>query len=148
MMQQIAEAMKSAMKAGDKPRLSAIRMFRSALKEKEIELGHDLRDDEVIQVAVRLVKQRKDAALQYRDAGRNDLADKELFEAEVIGTWLPRQMSDREIQSAVEEVCQRISASSMKEMGKVMGALQKELAGRADMRQVSAAVKQRLMNGS
>ena len=144
MLQQITEAMKQAMKAKDKPRLSAIRMFRAALKEKEIAQGEPLDDAAVIQVATRMVKQRKDAAAQYADAGRNDLAEKELFEAEVVSQWLPRQMSADEIAAAVAEACTALSASSMRDMGKVMGLLQKQLAGRADMARVSAAVKQQL----
>ncbi len=144
MLQQIAEAMKQAMKAKDKARLSAIRMFRAALKEQEIAQGKPLDDAAIVQVAARMVKQRKDAAAQYADAGRNDLAEKELFEAEVVGQWLPRQLSAAEIADAVAEACRALSASSMRDMGKVMGWLQKRLAGRADMAQVSAAVKQRL----
>ncbi|MDX8409358.1 MAG: GatB/YqeY domain-containing protein [Mariprofundales bacterium] len=144
MIQQIIDAMKQAMKAGDKPRLSAIRMFRAALKDKEIAAGHALSDDEVVQVGTRLVKQRKDAATQYQEAARDDLADKELFEVEVISQWLPQPMDMAEIVAAVERACSQTGASSMRDMGKVMALLQKALAGRAEMTQVSALVKERL----
>jgi len=144
MLQQITEAMKTAMKAKDKPRLSAIRMFRAALKDKEIAQGKPLNDAAVIQVATRMVKQRKDAAAQYAEADRMDLAEKELFEVEVISQWLPQQLSREEVASAVAEACAAVSASSMRDMGKVMGVLQKQLVGRADMSQVSAVVKQQL----
>jgi len=144
MQQQITEAMKQAMRSRDKPRLSTIRMFRAALKDREIALGQPLDDGAVIQVATRMVKQRNDAASQFADAGRADLAEKELFEVEVISQWLPQQLAADAIATAVAEACATLAASSMRDMGKVMGLLQKELAGRADMSLVSAAVKQQL----
>ena len=144
MIQQITDAMKQAMKAGDKPRLSAIRMFRAALKDQEIAAGHALSDDEVVQVGTRLVKQRKDAATKYQEAGRDDLAASEQFEVSVIAQWLPQPMDRDEMVAAVEDACSEMHASSMRDMGKVMGMLQKNLAGRAEMAQVSALVKERL----
>ncbi|RMH50195.1 MAG: GatB/YqeY domain-containing protein [Zetaproteobacteria bacterium] len=147
MLQRITEAMKEAMKAGDKPRLSAIRMLRAALKEQEIAAGRPLEEDEVVRVIGRLIKQRKDAAEQYRKGGRDDLADKELFEAEVLAQWLPRQLDDRELAAAVDRACTELGADSIRAMGRVMGRLQQELAGRADMRRVSELVKARLTGG-
>ncbi|MDQ6950292.1 MAG: GatB/YqeY domain-containing protein [Mariprofundales bacterium] len=144
MIQQITDAMKQAMKAGDKPRLSAIRMFRAALKDREIAIGHALTDEDVVAVGTRLVKQRKDAAVQYQKAEREDLAAGELFEVGVISQWLPQAMADTEVAQAVVAACGALSATSMRDMGKVMGVLQKQLAGRADMTRVSALVKEHL----
>jgi len=144
MLQKITDAMKQAMKSKDKVRLSTIRMLRAALKDKEIAIGKPLDDAEVIQVATRMVKQRKDAAAQFTDANRADLAEKEQFEIEVLSEWLPQQLTAEETTAAVAEACASLSASSMRDMGKVMGLLQKQLAGSADMSQVSAAVKKQL----
>ncbi|MDX8412485.1 MAG: GatB/YqeY domain-containing protein [Mariprofundales bacterium] len=144
MLQQITSAMKQAMKSKDKPRLSTIRMLRAALKDREIAQGKALDDAAVIQVVTRMVKQRKDAATQFADANRADLAEKEQFEIGVLSQWLPQQLDEDGIATAVTDACATLSASSMRDMGKVMGVLQKQLAGRADMSQVSAAVKQQL----
>jgi len=144
MIEQITQAMKAAMKAHDKPRLSAIRMFRAALKDREIALGRPLAEADVVAVGTKLVKQRKDAAEQYLNAGREDLAQGEMFEIEVLSEWLPQAADAAEIAQTIDAACAQLGAASMRDMGRVMGLLQQQLAGRADMAQVSAAVKAKL----
>ena len=141
LMQQITEAMKQAMKEKNKEKLGAIRMLRAALKDKEIELGRELEEADVIAVAGKLIKQRKDAARQYADADRQDLADKELAEIEYLEVYLPEQMSEAELAEAVQKAVAASGATSMKDMGKVMAVLRPQIDGRADMGVASALVK-------
>ncbi len=141
LMQQITEDMKTAMKAKDSIALGAIRMLRAAIKDKEIELGKSLDDADVLAVVSKAIKQRKDAATQYHDAGRAELAEKEEAEIKVLEVYLPEQMSDDEIQALVESAIAEAEATSMKDMGKVMGIVRPKAQGKADMGKVSAAVK-------
>ncbi len=140
----IVEDMKAAMKAGDRLRLSAIRMLRAAIKDKEIELGHSLSDDEVFALIAKLVKQRKDAASQYAEAGRNELEAKELDEAKIYQAYLPAQLSDDEVAALVAEAIEQTGAAGIRDMGKVMGALKPKVQGRADMGKLSGMVKAQL----
>ncbi len=142
--EQITDEMKQAMKAGDKLKLAAIRMLRAALKDKEIELGNALSEDDVIAVVGRMIKQRKDAANQYSEAGRDDLAAKELEENRVYEAYMPAQFSEEEIALIVREAVASSGAEGMRDMGKVMGAIRPKLQGKADMGMVSALVKQQL----
>jgi len=144
MLKQLTEDMKSAMKAGDKIRLSCIRMLRAAIKDKEIELGHGLDDSEGVAVLSKLVKQRKDAASQYADAGRDDLKDKELAEVEIIQAYLPEPLSDDELRAIVDQAISYTGAAGMRDMGKVMAVVKDKAAGRADMGKLSGLVKTRL----
>ncbi len=144
MLKQLLEDMKTAMKAGDKPRLSTIRMLRAAVKDREIELGHALDDSEAITVFSRLVKQRRDAAKQYTEAGRDDLAAAELAEVEIIQAYLPAQMSDDELVALVDAAIAETGAESMRDMGKVMAIVKPKAEGRADMGKLSGLVKSRL----
>lgn len=144
MLQRLVEDMKQAMKAGDKARLSAIRMLRAAIKDREIELGHALSDEEAVAVFSRLLKQRRESARQYAEAGRDDLAEAEQAEAAVIESYLPEPLSDDELQSLVEAAIAETGAESMRDMGKVMGVVKARAAGRADMGKISALVKARL----
>lgn len=144
MLKQLTEDMKTAMKAGDKARLSCIRMLRAAIKEKEIELGRTPDETEVLAVLAKLVKQRNDAARQYSEAGRDDLKAQELAEAAVIQTYLPEPLSDEELAAMVEQAVNEAGATSMREMGKVMGLVKAKAEGRADMAKISALVKSRL----
>jgi hypothetical protein len=141
---QITEDMKQAMKSGDKDRLAAIRMLRAALKDKEIEIGHTLEEADVVAVLSRLVKQRKDSAAQYADAGRADLEAKELAEVDIFQAYLPEQLAEDEIVGLIEKAVAETGASSMRDMGQVMGKIRPQLQGRADMGHVSALVKARL----
>jgi len=145
MLNQLTEDMKTAMKAKDKDRLSCIRLMRAAIKDKEIELGHQaLTDADAIAVLSRLVKQRNDAATQYADAGREDLRDKELAEIAIIQAYLPEPLSDDELTAMVDQSISDTGASSMRDMGKVMGMVKSKAEGRADMGKISAIVKARL----
>ena len=141
MKDQLNEDMKTAMKAKDKLRLSAIRMLRAAIKDREIELGHELDETECIAVFSRLLKQRKDAASQYADAGRDDLQDKELAEAEIIQSYLPQPLGDEELAALVAQTIAETGAAGMRDMGKVMAAIKQKAAGRADMGKLSGLVK-------
>jgi len=146
LMQQITDAMKQAMRDKNKEKLSVIRMLRAALKDKEIELGKELDEAAVVAVAGKLIKQRKDAAKQFSDADRQDLADKELAEIEHLIIYLPEQMSEAEIAEAVQKAVAESGAASMKDMGKVMGVLRPQIDGRADMGVASALVKAALQS--
>jgi hypothetical protein len=142
--EQITDEMKQAMKAGDKLKLGAIRMLRAALKDKEIELSSALSEEDVIAVVGRMIKQRKDAANQYSEAGRDDLAAKELEEVRVYEVYMPAQLSEEEVTAIVCEAVASSGAEGMRDMGKVMGVIRPKLQGKADMGMVSALVKQQL----
>jgi len=144
MLQQITDDMKKAMKSGDKAALGVIRMLRAALKDKEIELGRALNNEDVIAVAGKMIKQRKDAAQQYSDAGREDLAEKEVSEITCLTVYLPEQLSDDEVRAAVLNAIATSGAESMRDMGKVMAILRPQIDGRADMSVASAMVKDAL----
>jgi len=146
MLQQITDTMKQAMRDKDQVKLSVIRMLRAALKDKEIELNHALSQQEIVAVVGKLIKQRKDAANQYTEANRPELADKELAEIEHLIIYLPEQMSDDEIAQAVQQAVSQSGASSMRDMGKVMAILRPNMDGRADMGVASALVKAALQN--
>ncbi len=139
--EQITNDMKTAMKAKDSIALGTIRMLRAAIKDKEIELGKSLEDVDVLAVISKMMKQRKDAANQYMDAARPELADKENAEIKVLDVYMPEQMSDDAIKSMVTDAIAQAGATSMKDMGKVMGIVRPKAAGNADMGKVSAAVK-------
>ncbi|MDQ6988606.1 MAG: GatB/YqeY domain-containing protein [Mariprofundaceae bacterium] len=142
LIQQITDDMKTAMRAKDKLALGVIRMLRAALKDKEIELkGQSLTEDDVLAVIGKLIKQRKDAATQYAEAERPDLAEKEQAEIKVLEVYLPAQMSQDEVIALVAAAVAEAGATSMKEMGKVMAILRPQAQGKADMGLVSAQVK-------
>jgi uncharacterized protein YqeY len=143
--QRIADDMKDALRAGDKPRLSAIRMLRAAIKDQEIELGRLLADEDVLQLISKLIKQRKESASQYGDAGRPDLQQRELAEVQVLTAYLPAQLSEAEIDSIIDEGIMDTSACGIRDMGKVMAWVRPRVLGRSDMAEVSARVKERLL---
>jgi len=140
----ILDDMKQAMKSGEKLRLSAIRMLRTAIKDREIELGHALADDDIHVLIARLVKQRRDAAAQYEAGGRPELQQKELAEADVLLAYMPEQLSEEAVRQEIDQVIEQLGVSELRDMGKVMGVLGGKLKGRADMGQVSALVKEKL----
>ena len=141
---QITDDMKSAMRAKDSDRLSAIRMLLAAIKQKEVDERVTLDDTAVIAVVDKLIKQRKDSIAAYTQAGRMDLADKESAEVTVLEGYLPQRLSAAEIAAEVDRIVTELGAAGPGDMGKVMGAVKAQLAGKADMGQVSAAVKARL----
>jgi len=144
MLQQLTNDMKSAMKAGDKLRLSSIRMLRAAIKDKEIEVGHPLDENEGIAVVGKLLKQRLDAANQYAEADRADLQEKELAEAAIFQAYMPEPLSDDELNAIIDQAITDTGASSMRDMGKVMGIVKAKAEGRADMGKLSGIIKARL----
>jgi len=135
--------LKTAMKNKEKEKLEALRAIKTAfLLAKTAEgASEEITEDEEIKIVQKLVKQRKDSAEQYQSQNRSDLADKELFEANVISEYLPKQMSPEELETAIKEIIASSGASSMKEMGKVMGIASKQLAGKADGKDIAAKVK-------
>lgn len=143
--EQIASDITTAMKQKAQTKLDALRMVKSALKNKEIDQGRPLEDADAIKVLQTLLKQRREAAEQYLKGGRQELADKELTEAAIIEAYLPVALSEVEIEQVVAEVIAQTQATSIKDMGNVMKAVMAKLAGQAvDGKVVSAIVKKRL----
>jgi uncharacterized protein YqeY len=142
----LQEDMKSALKAGEKDRLGVVRMALAAVKQIEIDGRKAIDDGGVLATIQKMVKQRRDSLTQFRDAGRDDLADKEAAEIGVLTTYLPTQLSDSELDSLIDEVIASVGATSPADMGKVMGALKAKAAGQADMGAASARVKARLQS--
>ena len=141
---QLKDAQKDAMRAKDKPRLGAIRMVLAAVKQKEIDEQVTLGDAEITSVLVKLVKQRKDSETQYRDAGREDLAEVEANEIKVLEAFLPKPLTEEEILTLIDECIATSGATGMQDMGKVMGLLKAKAEGRADMGKLSGLIKQKL----
>lgn len=142
---QIVSDLTASMKAQDSARTSTLRMVKAAMMNRQIEKGGELDDDEMFKLLRSLVKQRRDSVEQYTNAGRKDLADKETSEIEVIENYLPQAASAETIESAVTEAVAETGATSMKDMGKVMKAVQEKLAGKnADGKVVSEMVKKKL----
>lgn len=144
--QQITEDMKTAMRAKETARLGAIRLLLAAMKQREVDERIELSDADVVAIIEKMNKQRRDSISQYEAAGRQDLADVEKFEMSVLAAYMPQQLSEAEIATAVAEAIVATAAVSQQDMGKVMGVLKPKLAGRADMGKVSALIKARLSN--
>ena len=142
----LSQATKAAMKARDKERVATLRMVNAELKRLEIDERRDLSDDDVFAVLNKMLKQRKDAMAQFRDANREDLAAEEAYEIGVIEAFLPAQMSDDELADFVAALVTKSGAQGMQDMGKVMGLLKSEGQGRVDMGKASALVKTQLAN--
>ncbi|MFQ5549411.1 MAG: GatB/YqeY domain-containing protein [Woeseia sp.] len=135
---------RSAMKAGDKDRLKVLRLIHAAIQQIEVDTRTELDDSGVLGVLDKMVRQRRDSVSQFRDGGRQDLADIELAEIEVLQTYLPEQLGEAELDAIVEQAIADSGAESMRDMGKVMARVKEKAAGRADMAEVSASVKKRL----
>ena len=142
--QQISEDMKTAMRAKDTARLSAIRLLLAALKQREVDERIELTDPDVLAIIDKMMKQRRDSFSQFEAAGRHDLAEVEKFEMSVLLGYMPQQLSAAEIDAAIEQAVGASGAASAQDMGKVMAILKPQLAGRADIGKVSAQVKARL----
>ena len=140
----IQAAMKAAMKAKDKPRLQTIRLIQAEFKRIEVDERIEVDDARALAVLDKMVKQRRDSAQQYSDAGRTELADQENFEIGIIQEFLPEQLSEDEIVALIDAALAGVDAEGMQAMGPVMGKLKPQLQGKADMGQVSQLVKQRL----
>ncbi|MGI9222496.1 MAG: GatB/YqeY domain-containing protein [Woeseiaceae bacterium] len=141
---QITEDMKSAMKAGEKDRLKVVRLILAAIKQIEVDQRIELDDAAVLGVLEKMVKQRRDSVDQFQKGNRQDLADIELAEIEILDTYLPEQLSDAEVDELIDAAISATGAESIRDMGKVMGQVKAKAAGRADMGAVGAKVKARL----
>ncbi|QSX34663.1 GatB/YqeY domain-containing protein [Shewanella avicenniae] len=142
--EQLKDQMKKAMIAKDKVRLGTIRMALAAIKQIEVDTRETLDDTQVLAVLTKMVKQRRDAIEQYTAAGRDELAQAEAAEVDVIESFLPQALTETEIAALIDEAISATAASSMADMGKVMGALKPKVQGRADMGAVSALIKAKL----
>ncbi|MFA7611110.1 MAG: GatB/YqeY domain-containing protein [Sulfurimonas sp.] len=137
----INQDVKDAMKTKDSKKRDALRLLTSAFKQIEVDERKELNDDDVIKIIQSQVKRRDDSASQYRDAGRDDLMQKELDEIKYYKEYLPAQLSDKELSLALKEIISKVGATTPKDMGKVMGAASKELSGKADGKRISECVK-------
>ena len=142
--EQLNEDMKQAMRAKDKNRLSAIRMVRGAVRDKEINGKVELDDDGVLEVIASQIKKRKDALEQLRKSNREDLVEAEMEQINTLQEFLPAQLSMEEIEAAVTGAIEELGATSMRDMGKVMGTLVPQLRGKADNSVISQIVRQKL----
>jgi uncharacterized protein YqeY len=139
--ERITEDMKAAMRASEKERLSTIRMVQAAIKQREVDERITLDDAQVIAVLEKMVKQRKESIAQFELGGRPDLAAKERAEIELLQAYLPAQLSEAEVDALIREAMAATGATSVKDMGKVMGVVKAKAAGRTDMAVVSARIK-------
>ena len=139
--ERITEDMKAAMRASEKERLSTIRMVQAAIKQREVDERITLDDAKVIAVLEKMVKQRKESIAQFELGGRPDLAAKERAEIELLQAYLPAQLSEAEVDALIREAMAATGATSVKDMGKVMGVVKAKAAGRTDMAVVSARIK-------
>lgn len=137
----LTEDMQAAMKSGDKPRLSVLRMALAGVKQREVDTRRPLDDAGVQTVIERMIKQGRDSASQYRDGGRADLVAKEEFEITVLQTYLPQPFDETELDAFLAECIDAAGATNLKDLGKVMGVVKARAAGRVDMSTVSARVR-------
>jgi uncharacterized protein YqeY len=140
----LVDEMKTAMKARDDVKVSAIRMVRSAVKNREIDLGKELDDREVTEVIASLVKQRRESIRLFQEAGRNDLVTKEERELAILMDFLPKQLDRNEIAEIVEKAIAESGAQGLRDMGKVMKIVMPQVSGRADGNAVSEIVREKL----
>lgn len=140
----IQEDVKDAMRARDKARLGALRLISAAIKQKEVDDRVELDDAAVTAVLDKMAKQRRESLEQYQRAGRHDLADQEQFELDLLANYLPEPLGPAELQQLVEQAISDTGADSMRDMGRVMGILKPQVQGRADMKQLSTMVRERL----
>ena len=141
---QIGEVTKDAMRARDKSRVAALRMVNAELKRVEVDERKTLTDDDVLAILNRMLKQRNDSLSQFEQADREDLAAQERFEIELIKTFMPEPLSEAEVDAVIERAIEATGATSMKDMGQVMGLVKAEISTRADMGAVSGKVKAHL----
>lgn len=139
---QIQDHVKAAMKAGDRLKLSTLRMLVAAIKQKEIDTRSDLSDDDIISIIEKQMQQRLEAAEQYEAAGRNELFEKESQEAEILKAYLPEKMGEEEVKEMIEKIISEMGGISMKEMGNVMSALKDQAGSKIDMKLASQMVRE------
>ncbi len=141
---QLTDDMKTAMRAHDKRRLGVIRLALAAIKQREVDERIELDDGQILTALEKMLKQRRDSVTQYEAAQREDLAEQERYEIDVLQTYLPKQLDSAELDAMIEAAIKETGAESMRDMGKVMGLLKERAAGRADMAEVSKQIKARL----
>jgi uncharacterized protein YqeY len=142
--ERLVEEMKQAMKSNEKLRLSTIRMIRSSLKNKEIELRKKLEDEDIVKVIQVMVRKGEESVEQFQAGGRMDLVEKETKEIEILRSFLPQPLSQEEILKIVDETIQETQASSLKDIGKVMKSVMPKIGGKADGKLINQLVKERL----
>ena len=151
MRERFTQEMKDAMKSGDKRKLSTVRLIQAALKDKDIEARGagkgQASEEEILGLLQKMIKQRQESAGIYEQAGRSELATQEREEAEIIASFLPKQMDEAETRQAIQAAIAETGAASMKDMGKVIGSLRGKYAGRMDFARASALVKELLPKG-
>jgi len=151
MRERLTTEMKEAMKAGDKRKLGTVRLIQAALKDKDIEArgtgNGPTSDDEILALLQKMIKQRQESITMYEQGGRAELAQQEREEADIIASFLPKQMDDAEVRTAIEAAIAETGAASMKDMGKVVAALRAKYAGRMDFGKASGLVKELLPKG-
>ena len=140
----INDDLKLAMRGGDARRRDALRLLLAALKQREVDERVELKDGDVVAIVEKLIKQRREAMAQFEKGGRQDLVDNERFEVDVLQNYMPQGLSEAEVEAAIAEAIAAAGAKAPSDMGKVMGVLKGQLAGRADMGKVSALVKSKL----
>ncbi|MRI58919.1 MAG: glutamyl-tRNA amidotransferase [Epsilonproteobacteria bacterium] len=139
--QKLQQDLKEAMKAKDTFKRDTIRFLMSAIKQVEVDTRKELSDEDIVKIIQKSVKQREEAAAQYKTGGREDLYEKEIKEAELLKNYLPKQLSDDELEAELRRIITQVGATSMKDIGKVMGVATKELAGRADGKRINLTVR-------
>lgn len=139
--EQINNDIKTAMKEKNAPLRDALRLLTSAMKQIEVDERKELSDEDIIKIIQKQVKQRNDAMAQYREAGREDLYEQEASEAAIFETYLPKQLTDEELESALRSIIAETGAQSMKEIGRVMGAASKALGAQADGKRINECAK-------
>jgi uncharacterized protein YqeY len=142
--ERLMEEMKQAMKSNEKLRLSTIRMIRTSVKNKEIEVRKKLEDEEILRVIQGMLRKSEEAVEQFRAGGRMDLVEKETQEMEILKSYLPQSLGQEEILKVIDETIQENQASSLKDLGKVMKSVMSKLAGKADGKLINQLVKERL----
>jgi uncharacterized protein YqeY len=143
----IQEDVKQAMRAQQRELLAALRLVTAAIKQKEVDDRVELDDTQVLAILDKMVKQRRESLEQFVKAGREDLAEKERFELDLIGTYLPEPLGEAELSALIQSTIAELGASTIRDMGSVMAALRGQVQGRADMKAVSQAVKTQLTSG-
>lgn len=146
---EINTALKEALKRQDKLMVSTVRLIMAAIKDRDINAfgqgrSEGIEDSEILQLLATMIKQRQESSRQYSEAGRDDLAEREEGEIEIIRAFLPRQLSDSEVEQLIGEIVAEVGAAGIKDMGKVMGVLKERCAGQVDMAKAGALVKKKL----
>ena len=144
MVEQLEKDMIAAMKAGEKEKLTVIRMVKAALKQEQIDHKKEINDDLLIDVVNKQIKMRKDSIAEFEKANRTDLVDKTQSEIDILTTYLPEQLSTEEVEKIINDIFEEVEPEGMKDMGKVMGLAQGKLKGKADMKEVSTIIRNKL----